>query len=214
MAITAFVAFGVTHTSPPPVQYAPPASVVSLDHAIELRNTREDFVTSLVVALGVFAMAFLLYRNPYFLWKPWLSYSAALAVAVIGLFMMWGAFFNRSIRIHADRDGVVVTDSDGSRKFAWEEVAVLKRETMTEVVRHKSAIVNHRASDYSYTTSEVGHTFILLDKSGKVLLKLDEDTPMDPPPDWLALRAFIPQRTGLPVVQETTKSPLGQRDAL
>ncbi|HEX3745668.1 MAG TPA: hypothetical protein VHW09_17120 [Bryobacteraceae bacterium] len=214
LAMGAFVTLGTTPKPATTTRYPPPAAAVSLNRAIELRNTRRNFVSSLAVALGVFTAAFLLYRNPYFLWTPWLSYPAAAVVAVIGIFMVWGAFFERSIRIRADRDGVVVTDSDGSRKFVWEEVAVLKRETMTQQVRHKSAITHNTSSDYWYSVSEVGHAFILLGKSGQVLLKLDEDTPMEPLQDWLTLRAFIPQRTNLPVVQETTKSPLGQRDAL
>jgi hypothetical protein len=214
MAITAFVMMGGHPAPAPAMRYAPPAAVVSLDHAIELKNTRQDFVTSLLVAFGVLAAAYLLYRNPYFMWTPWISYPVAVVVAVVGIFMVWGAFFSRSLRIRADRDGVVLTDSDGSRKFAWAEVAVLKHETMTQGVRHRKAIRNNLPSDYFYTTDEVGHWLILLDQSGKVLLKLDEDTPMDPFQDWLRLRAFIPQHTGLPLVEETTKSPLGQRDAL
>ena len=45
-------------------------------------------------------------------------------------------------------------------------------------------------------------------------LKLDEDTPMEPKQDWLLLRAYIPRRTGLPIVQESRKSPFGDAQAL
>ena len=103
-----------------------------------------------------------------------------------------------------------MTDSDGGRQFLWKNVAALKRETVTQVIQHRSLIDHHsRKLDFSYTEDEVGHYFILLDAAGKELLKLDEDAPMTPLPDWDRLRAYIPQRTGLPVQQERRESPLG-----
>jgi hypothetical protein len=204
------------NATPSPAESTAMAAAVStdkpieMDKPIELRNTGKDFVTTLIMAAGIFVVAFLLYRYPYFLWSRWLSYPAAGLVAIVGAFVVWGAFFTKSIRIRADENGVVVTDSDGGHKFLWKDVATLKRETVTQVVQHKSLIDHHsRKLDYSYTQSEIGHYLILLDASGKELLKLDEDTPMTPLPDWDRLRAYIPQRTGLPVQQHSRESPLG-----
>ena len=191
-----------------PAKISPAA--FSMDKPIDLRNTARDFFTTLLLAAGIFLAAFLLYRYPYLLWMRWLTYTVAGMVAIVGAFVVWGAFYAKSIRIRADENGVVVTDSDGGHQFLWKDVAALKRETVTQVIQHRSLIDHQsRKLDFSYTEDEVGHYLILLDAAGKELLKLDEDTPMTPLPDWDRLRAYIPQRTGLPVQQERRESPLG-----
>jgi hypothetical protein len=211
IAMVVFVMMGTPPTiAPSPQIYA---GIATLDHAIELKNTRREFVVELAIPCGIFVAAILLWRNPYFLWWPWLSYSGAVAIAILGLFMVWNAFDTKAIRIRADQEGVAIKDPAGDRKFPWGEVTLLKHRTMTEVRRHRHAIRNNRESDYWYTTDEIGHWLILLDAGGKELLKLDEDTPMEPLQDWLRLRAFIPGRTGLTPQEEITQSPLGQRDA-
>jgi hypothetical protein len=166
------------------------AVVTTLDHAIDLRSTWKEFTTTMVIVAGTLVVAFLLYRYPYFLWRPWLSYPVAAVVALLGVGMFWAAFSTKSLRIHADQDGVGIKDSDGSRTFSWTDVAALKRETLTRK-REDDGI------------DELGHYFYLLDGSGGTLLKLNEDEPMEPVPDWMLLRAFIRGRTGLPVKEET-----------
>jgi hypothetical protein len=193
-----------------PVTSAVVAPLVSMDKPIELRNTGKDFATTLILAAGIFVVAFLIYRFPYFLWGRWVSYPAAALFAILGAFVVWGAFFTKSIRIHADDNGVAITNSDVVLRFSWNDATTLKRETITQVVQHQSLVDHHsRHQDFTYTESEIGHYLILLDASGKELLKLDEDTPMTPLPDWERLRAYIPQRTGLPIQQERRESPLG-----
>ncbi len=210
IALGAFVLMGSVPTTAPLRTYTPPAAAVSIDRPMELRNTRQDFSSSLLVAAGVFAAAFLLFRYPYFMWTPWLTYPAAALVFLFAIGLVWAAFYSRSIRIRADSNGIVIVDSDGSRKFGWADVAGLKRETMTQRMRHRPII---RTDHYTYTIEEVAHTFILLDSSGKELLKIDEETPMDPLQDWLLLRAYIPQRTGLQVIETKRESPLGTGQA-
>lgn len=209
MAAAGFVMLG---SSAAPAITASPyvyAGAASLEHPIELRTTRKEFLTTLVVAAGAFIVAFLVCRYPNFLWTPWLSYPAAALIVLTGLFVLWGAFYTKSIRIRADQNGVAITDSDGGRRFLWTDVAGLKHEVLTQEVLHKSAINNNsKKRDFWYTTEEVGHSLILLNDSGNELLKLSEDTPMEPLQDWLRLRAYIPGRTGLTVHEEIRKSPL------
>ena len=159
-------------------------------------------------------MAYLARLYPYFLWKPWLSYTVAIILVLSGIGMVWGAFDTRATRILADQHGIQVKGNDGGRKFDWAEVASVHRETITRRVRHVKAIRNNTQDDYWYSTEEDGHSLILLDKTGKTLLALDEDEPMEPLSDWLTLRGYIPQRTGLPVTEVTRESPLGDRQAL
>jgi len=209
MAIAAMMAMASAPTTPQTRPLTPPTAAVSLDHPMELRNTRKDFVTSLLVVAGTFVAAFLLWRNPYFLGTPWLSYPAAVAVVLLAAGMLWGSFQNRSLRIRADQFGIEIQDNEGSRHFVWTDVAAIKRETVTKRMQHVSAIKHGSNRDYTYTTHEVQHNLIVEDKTGKALLKLDEDTPMDPLQDWLLLRAYIPQRTGLPVTEVSRESALG-----
>lgn len=73
---------------------------------------------------------------------------------------------------------------------------------------------NGTNDDFTHRIEEVARAFILVDNSGKELLKLDEETPMEPKQGWLLLRAYIPQRTRLPIVQESRKSPFGGRSSI
>jgi hypothetical protein len=211
MAIVAFLFMGAAARITPTAPGIPlPAIHVTLDRPIELRNTGRDFATTLLFAAIVFAAAFLISRYPYFLWFNWMSYALAGLVAIAGAFIVWGAFDNKSLRILADDNGVLIRSSEGTRQFSWRDVAALKRETVVQIVQHES-LIKHTSTkqDFSYTEEEVGHYLILLDSAGKELLKLDEDTPMNPVQDWALFRAYIPQRTELPVQQESSKSPLG-----
>jgi hypothetical protein len=210
--VGALVMMGGAPSIERPAPYTAPTSVIVLDHPIEIRETRREFYTTLVVAAVLFVIAFLLFRNPGALRTRWVGYPAASVVLLVGIGIVWGAFYSKSIRIRADQDGLEIKASDGSRKFVWAEVGSLKRETVTQRVRHTPAFsrAGTGSRSYIYTIEEVGHYFILLDNSGREILKLDEDVAMEPLQDWLTLRAFIPQRTGLPVQQETRKSPLGE----
>jgi hypothetical protein len=117
---------------------------------------------------------------------------------------MWAAVFSKSIRIHADQDGLQIKDSDGTRRFSWMDVAALKRETTTR------NLLDPRADGTrDYSVQEMTHNFCLLDASGKELLRLNEDAPMEPVGDWMVLRGYIRGRTGLPVKEETRKNILG-----
>jgi hypothetical protein len=210
IAVGAFVLMGSVPTTALQ-RYPLPTAAVSLDRPIELRNTRRDFSSSLIVAGGVFVAAYLLFRYPYFMWTPWLTYPAAALVFLIAIGLVWAAFFSRSLRIRADSNGIEIVDSDGSRKFAWDDVAGLERETMTQPTRHRA--ITGEVRHFTYTIDEVGHTFILRDGPGNELLKLNEDVPMDPLQDWLLLRAYIAQRTGLQVTETRRESPLGTGQA-
>jgi hypothetical protein len=214
MGVLTFQALGHAPARPALAAFPTPWGTVSLDHAIEIRHTRKELYTTLLMPLGLFALAYLACLYPYFVWRPWLSYTVAAILVLAGIGMIWGAFDTRATRILATQNGMEVKGNDGVRKFDWAEVASLQRETITRRVRHLKAIRNNTKDDYWYSTEEDGHSLILLDKSGKPLLTLDEDEPMEPLPDWLTLRAYIPQRTGLPVTEVTRESPLGERQGL
>ena len=117
--------------------------------------------------------------------------------------MIFAAFQNQSMRIRADQDGFEIGDSLGSRKFLWKDVAALKRETVS-----RSTYNSGKYFRRGYSSSVMGRYFILLDSSGKDLLKLDEDVAMEPVQDWLRLRAYIPKRTGLAVEEAARESLL------
>ncbi len=182
----------------------------SLEHPMILRTTKSEFTTDLVMAFGALLVAFLLFRYPDFLWKPLLGYIAGTLVGIVGLFWIWGAFYTKSFEIHADQSGVEVKDSDGGHRFSWSDVAALRHETITQDVVHKN-LSQDMKNFGTRTTEEVAHYLILLDAAGKELLKLNEDSPMQPFDDWIRLREFIPSRTGLVVEQITKKSILGER---
>ncbi len=209
VGVAALVFMGGEPTIVRPAPYTVPTSVIVLYHPIEIRNTRKNFYTTLVVAAGFFVIAFLLFRNPDALRTPWLTYPAAAVVLLMAIGMVWGAFYSKSIRIRADQDGIEINSSDGSRRYVWAEVGSLKREIVTQRVRRRPMVRHSGSPHYIYAIEEVGHYFKLLDNSGKEILKLDEDVAMEPLEDWHTLRAYIPQRTGLPVKEETRKSLLG-----
>ena len=56
----------------------------SLDPPIELRNARNEFCISFLMAAGAFIAAFFLYRNPWFLWTRWISYPATALIVLLG----------------------------------------------------------------------------------------------------------------------------------
>jgi hypothetical protein len=175
----------------------------SLDSPIELHNARNEFYISFPMAAAALTAAFFLYRNPWFLWTRWIAYPAVAVVVLFGIGMIFAAFQNQTARIRANQDGIETGDSSGSRKFLWKDVAVLKRETVT-----RSTYQSGKYFRRGYSSSVVGRYLILLDGSGKELLKLDEDVAMEPVEDWLRLRASIPVRTGLEVKEETRETLL------
>jgi len=177
--------------------------VKSLDQPIELRNARNEFYISFVLAAGGFLAAYLLYRNPAFLWTRYLGYPAAGVAALFGVGMIFAAFQNQSLRLRADNDGIQLKDDSGSRTILWKDVAALKHETVT-----RSTWNSGKYARRGYSSNTMGHYLQLLDASGKVLYKIDEDVAMEPAQDWLRLRAFIPRRTNLPVQEETRETLL------
>jgi hypothetical protein len=189
--------------SPPPA-----VSVVTvLDHAIDLHSTWKEFSTSIVVSLIPLIFAFAMYRVTHYRW-PWLSYIGAGCFCLLTCGLIWAAIFTKSLKIHADQDGVRVNDSDGTRQFAWKDVAALKRETTV-----RNVIDNRNDRTSTSSIQEMSHHFFLLDAFGKELLDLNEDAPMDPVADWMLLRGYIRGRTGLPVKEEVKKSILGDSRA-
>jgi hypothetical protein len=190
------------------------AVVTTLDRPIELKNAGSGVFSTLVLAVGIFGAAFLLYRNPDFMWSRYLSYPVATLIALFGGFLAWSAFFTKAPGIHADQRGIVVNNSDGGHQFLWEDIAALKHEIVTQEVVHRPlSQLNSHKNDFISTTEEVAHTFVLLDSSGKELLKLNEDVPMKPFEDWMRLRGYIRGRTGLPVEEAIRESPQGPREA-
>jgi hypothetical protein len=197
-AIGSFLMFGMDGT--------PPAQVVvvtALDHPIDLRSTWKEFWTGMVVSLIPCLFAFAIYRVTHDRW-PWLSYIGVAFFVLLALGLMWATAFSKSIQIHADQDGVQIKDNDGVRRFPWTDVAALKRETTTRNVLHERA-----DGTRDHTVEEMTHDFCLLDATGKELLRLNEDAPMEPLNDWMLLRGYIRGRTGLPVKEETKKNILG-----
>jgi hypothetical protein len=185
--------------SPPPAV----AVVTVLDHAIDLHSTWKEFLTGIVTSLIPLLFAFAMYRVTHYRW-PWLSYIGAGCFCLLTCGLIWAAFFNKSLRIHADQEGIRVRDNDGTRQFAWKDVAALKRETTV-----RNVVDVRRDGTSTSSVQEMGHHFCLLDAFGKELLNLNEDAPMDPVSDWMLLRGYIRGRTGLPVKEEVKKSILG-----
>ncbi len=186
-----------THESSIPV----PAS---LDRPIELHNARNEFYISFLMAAGAFVAAFFLYRNPpWFLVSRWLAYPVIAVIVLFGIGMIFAAFDTQSMRIRANQDGVEIVDSLGSRKFPWTDVAAIKRETVS-----RSTYSSGKFFSRGYSSQVLGRSLILLDGSGKVLLKLDEDVALEPVEDWMRLRAFIPKRTGLEVKEAARETLL------
>ncbi len=190
------------------------AANLSLGNGIELRHSRKELLGNLIGPLVFFALAYLVWRYPGWLWRPWLSYTGCVLLILAAIAMIWSAFDMKGTRIAANENGVEVKGTADARKFSWNDIASLQRETVTRRVRHLHAIRHNTSADYWYSTEEESHTFTLFDHSGKALLAIDEDEPMEPVEDWLKLRAYIPQRTGLPVTQVTRESKLGDRQAI
>jgi hypothetical protein len=190
-----------------PQNYPLPVNV-SLDHIIELRNTRSEIVSTLIVAAVTFLLAFLTYRYPEFFWKPWLAHVATAVILLLGIGFIWVALDEKVTRIRADQAGIEVSDGLGKRKFTWEEVEQLKHEVITQRVRSPNDVTEQ----ISHTTEEVAHSLVLLGRGGSELFRLNQELPMQPLKDWLLLRAYIPLRTNLPVIVETKERLLDALD--
>ena len=149
----------------------------------------------LIYAICFFVFSVALVQYPDLLWTRWLSYPAALvALGVVGV-LLWATLGERLERVVADSNGVRVLNvrlDDPIAVVAWREVGAVKRKTRI------IGGVTHRPG-----TGTTRHEFVLLDRKGEELLKVDD--PLHPPDRYRRFLESIPRWTGLQV-QETLET--------
>jgi hypothetical protein len=154
---------------------------------IVMRGEDPDGLLIYAICFFVFSVALVLY--PDLLWTRWLSYCASpVALGVVGV-LLWMTLGERLERVVADSSGVRVLNvriEDPITVVAWEEVGAVKRQTVIV------GGVTHRPG-----TGTTRHEFVLLDRKGEELLKVDE--PLKPPDRYQRFLESIPQWTGLQV---------------
>ena len=105
--------------------------------------------------------------------------------------MVYVAFFQNKERIVADRDGIEVrVAGETPEKVSWSQVGTVKILEVRAKIKSTSAL-----------TRFVGTYFLLLDREGGELLKIDD--PLAPSEAYQLFLDCIPAWTGLPVQRET-----------
>ena len=160
---------------------------------IVMRGADPDGMLIYAICFLVFSVALVQY--PDLLWTGWLSYPAALvALGVVGV-MLWETLGEKLERVVADSNGVRVLNvrvEDPITVVAWREVGTVKRQTRI------IGGVTHRPG-----TGTTRHEFVLLDRKGEELLKVDD--PLHPHDRYRRFLESIPRWTGLQV-QETLET--------
>jgi hypothetical protein len=160
---------------------------------IVMRGADPDGMLIYAICFFVFSVALVQY--PDLLWTRWLSYPAALvALAVVGV-MLWATLGGRLERVVADSSGVRVLNvrvPEPITEVAWADVGAVNRKTRI------IGGVTHRPG-----TGTTRHEFVLLDRKGEELLKIDD--PLEPPDRYRRFLESIPRWTGLQV-QDTLET--------
>lgn len=176
----------------PVVVTQPPRTVTPPDSPIEMRLPWETIISqNLLYAAGFLFTCIWLLWYPETLWTRWLSYPAALVLLALTGVMLYVAFYQNKERIVADRDGIEVrVAGETPEKVSWSQVGTVKILTVEARIKSTSAL-----------TRSVGTYFLLLDRNGGELLKIDD--PLAPSETYQLFLDCIPAWTGLPVQRET-----------
>jgi hypothetical protein len=134
-----------------------------------------------------------LFRAPDILWTKWLAWPAAAVAILIGVMIVLAAYDHKHTVVRADANGISETSRWSKKELAWTQVGKLVRVRRT---RREYSQVNRR-----YSTRTSGFTWVLSDRDGRELMKIDED--MVPAEGLQRLLRYVPTRTGLPVEERT-----------
>jgi hypothetical protein len=192
--VAIFLALGSFSTLTPDYAGPTPAEkpAIALTEPIELYRNRSQLVSIVVFTLAGMAAMVYLARNPGFLWTRFLAYPVVFAGFIICLVVLASVYDGWTERLRVNQDGIEKSSAwKGTTRIAWTDVARIKR-------------VRSVRSDYSSgrrrTSSSPPH-IVLLGRSGQKLLDLSLEG-WDPPEHLGTLVDYIPQRTGLGIVDE------------
>ncbi|MEP7364567.1 MAG: hypothetical protein ABI972_15025 [Acidobacteriota bacterium] len=113
----------------------------------------------------------------------------AAAAFVVGVLILFAAYDHKHTVLRADANGLRETSRWSSKEAAWTQVAKIVR--LRRTVREYSQ-VNRR-----YRARTAGFTWVLSDRNGAELMKIDED--MEPAEALNRLLRYMPGRTGVTV---------------
>lgn len=173
-------------------EYERPVSM-SLGEAVELRHPANSVVMMGVGAVVAFLMAMALFRGPDILFTKWLSWPAAAVAFVAGVMISFAAYEQKTKVLRADLNGLREESRWSSKEAAWTQVG--------KVVRLKRTHREYSQTMKRYSTRTVGYTWVLSDRNGEELIKIDEE--MEPREALQRLLRYIPGRTGLAVEERT-----------
>jgi len=175
----------------PAVVTPPPPVVTPPDSPIEMRLPKITIGTYLLYAASFLIGCIWLFRYPETLWTRWLAYPAALVLLALTGVMLYVTFYQNKERIVADRDGIEVrVAGEAPERVNWSQVGTVKILKVEARIKSTSAL-----------TRLVGTYFLLQDREGGELLKIDD--PLAPSEAYQLFLDCIPAWTGLPVHRET-----------
>ena len=175
----------------PAVVTQPPPVVTPPDSPIEMRLPKITIGTYLLYAASFLIGCIWLLRYPETLWTRWLAYPAALVLLALTGVMLYVTFYQNKERIVADRDGIEVrVAGEAPERVNWSQVGTVKILKVEARIKSTSAL-----------TRLVGTYFLLQDREGGELLKIDD--PLAPSEAYQLFLDCIPVWTGLPVQRET-----------
>ncbi|MBK7898443.1 MAG: hypothetical protein KA603_13230 [Azonexus sp.] len=145
--------------------------------------------TSWAIGLGV--GAWLLATDPETLWTAWLSWPAALMMALATPLFVRAAFCAWRARLVVSGQGVVLHRCGRETSIAWKQVGGLL--LLTTWRKGKESLATG-----SRTVSYVERrTLRITDRQGRLLLEVD--APLRPPDRYAALLDALPAWSGVPV---------------
>ena len=165
----------------------------SLGEPIELRHPKSTVVLMAVGAVVVFLIAIALFWWPDILGTRWFSWPLGGVAVVLSILIAAAAYEQKNLVLRADLNGLREEARWTKKEAAWTQVAKIVR--LRRTMREYSQVTKR------HSTRTVGYTWVLSDRNGAELLKIDED--MVPQDALRRLLRYIPGRTGLAVEERT-----------
>jgi hypothetical protein len=169
------------------------APLMSLGEAVELRHPSSSVWMMGLGAVIAFGVSVGLYRAPDILFGKLLAWPVAAGAFVVGVLIVLAAYDHKHTVLRADANGMRETSRWRSKEFAWTQVA--------KIVRLRRTVREYSQTTRRYSTRTAGFTWVLSDRNGAELMKIDEA--MEPAEALNRLLRYIPGRTGIAVEQQT-----------
>ena len=168
------------------------APLMSLGEAVELRHPAGSAWMMMIGAVISFGFSVGLYRAPDILWTRWLAWPAAAALFVAGVLISLAAYDHKHTVLRADANGMRETSRWTAKELAWTQVG--------KIVRLRRTVREYSQTNRRYRTRTAAFTWVLSDRNGTELMKIDEA--MEPAEALNRLLRYIPTRTGIAAEQK------------